>query len=252
MRKRIVGSSWKMHVNSIKDGVDLANKIRECVGHIEDTEVFILPTFPMIKFIADVFSGSKIGWGAQNVYFEEKGAFTGEVPIKVLKELGCSYVEIGHAERRALFNESDEIVNKKVKLCCNYNLVPIICIGETKEDLDNKVENIRIKTQVLWALNGLKKEDIKKIILAYEPVWAIGQKEAAKADYVQDMHEFIRKIIAEVYGSETAEAVRIIYGGSVSPESAKVLSKYKDIDGLFIGRFGLNSENLKSMVKTIG
>lgn len=251
MRKRIVGSSWKMHINSIKDGVNLANQIKELVGYIEDMDVFILPTFPMINFIADVFNGSKIGWGAQNVCFEEKGAFTGEVPIKILKELGCRYVEIGHAERRALFNESDEIVNKKVKLCCNYNLVPIICIGETKEDLDNKVQNIRIKTQVLWALNGLKEEDIKNIILAYEPVWAIGQEEAAKADYVKDMHKFIRGIIAEVYGAETAEAIRIIYGGSVSPESAKVLSKYKDIDGLFIGRFGLNAENFKSIVKNM-
>lgn len=251
MRKKIVGSSWKMHVNTIKDGVDLAKKIREYVGNIDDTDIFILPTFPMIKFIADIFDGSKIGWGSQNVCFEEKGAYTGEVPVEILKELECTYVEIGHAERRGLFNESDEIVNKKVRLCNKHNLVPIVCIGETKEDLDNKVQNIRIRTQVLWALDGLKKEDVKKVILAYEPVWAIGEKEAAKADYVQNMHKFIRGVIAEGYGNETAEAVRIIYGGSVSPESAKDLSRYKDIDGLFIGRFGLKPENFKSIVETM-
>lgn len=251
MRKRIVGSSWKMHINSITDGVELANGIKEAVGNIDETEVFILPTFPMIKFIADIFKGSNINWGAQNVCFEEKGAFTGEVPINVLKELECKYVEIGHAERRALFNETDEIVNKKVKLCCKHNLAPIVCIGETKTDLDNKVGKIKIRTQVLWALDGLSNEEVKNVILAYEPVWAIGQKEAAKADYVQEVHEFIRSVVDEVYGNEVAESIRIIYGGSVSPESAKVLSKYKDIDGLFIGRFGLNAENFKAMVKTM-
>ena len=252
MRKRIVGSSWKMHINSIKDGVDLAKEIRGYVGDIEETEVFILPTFPMIKFISDVFIGSKIRWGAQNICFEEKGPYTGEVPIQVVKELECSYIEIGHAERRALFNETDEIVNKKVRLCIKYNLVPVICIGETRKDLNNKVVDIRLKTQVLWALHGLSKEDIKKVIFAYEPVWAIGQKEAANADYVQKIHKFIRGVISKEYGSEISEAVRIIYGGSVSPESAKTLSKYKDIDGLFIGRFGLEAESFKNMVETMG
>jgi triosephosphate isomerase (TIM) len=250
MRRKIVGSSWKMHVNSINDGVELAKQIKEYVGNVEETEVFILPTFPMIKFVADVFNGSKIRWGAQNICFEEKGAYTGEVPIQVLKELDCTYVEVGHAERRALFNETDEIINKKVRLCSKHNLVPIVCIGETQEDLDNEVQNIRLKTQVLWALDGLNKEEVKKVILAYEPVWAIGQKEAANAEYVQNMHEFIRSIVSESYGSETAEAIRVIYGGSVSPESARVLTKFKDIDGLFIGRFGLKAENFQSMVET--
>jgi triosephosphate isomerase (TIM) len=250
MRKKIVGSSWKMHINSIKDGVELAKEIRNYVGEIEEADVFILPTFPMIKFISDVFKGSKIKWGAQNVCFEEKGAYTGEVPIQVLKELGCSYVELGHAERRALFNESDEVINKKVKLCIKHNLVPIVCIGETQEDLNNDVDDIRLKTQILWALEGINKEEAKNVIFAYEPVWAIGQKEAAEAEYVRNVHEFIRKVISDIYGSETSEEIRIIYGGSVSPESAKVLTKYDEIDGLFIGRFGLKAENFKSMVET--
>ncbi|SKA87722.1 triosephosphate isomerase [Clostridium sp. USBA 49] len=250
MRKKIVGSSWKMHINSIKDGIKLAEQIKENLGNVEDVEIFILPTFPMIKFIADVFKGSNIGWGAQNMCFEEKGAYTGEVPANILKELECAYVEIGHAERRVLFNETDEIVNKKVKLCYKYDLVPIVCIGETQKDLDNKLQNIKLKTQVLWALNGLEKEEMKKIIFAYEPVWAIGQSEAANPKYVQSVHEFIRNVIKEEYGSEVSENVRIIYGGSVSPESAKVLTKYNDIDGLFIGRFGLKAENFKSMIET--
>lgn len=251
MRKRIVGSSWKMHINSIEDGIELAQNIKEYVGNIKEVEVFILPTFPMIKFIADIFNKSNIGWGAQNVCSEEKGAYTGEVPINVLRELGCSYVEVGHAERRALFNESEESINKKVRLCSEYNLVPIICIGETQEDLNNNLEFVRIKTQILWALEGLSSEEVKRVILAYEPVWAIGQKQSAEAEYVQSIHKFIRKVIDERYGKDTAEEIRIIYGGSVSPESAKVLRKHNDIDGLFIGRFGLKAENFNNIVETM-
>lgn len=250
MRRKIVGSSWKMHINSIKDGVELAEQIKDYVGNVEAVEIFILPTFPMIKYIADIFKESKIGWGAQNMCFEEKGAYTGEVPAQVLKELECNYVEIGHAERRALFNETDEIVNKKVRLCYKYDLVPIVCIGETQEDLNNNVQDVRLQTQVLWALNGLEKDQIKRLIFAYEPVWAIGQAEAANPEYVQNMHKYIRSIIKKQYGREVSENIRIIYGGSVSPENAVELTQYEDIDGLFIGRFGLKAENFNSMVET--
>lgn len=250
MRKKIIGTSWKMHVNSIKDGVDLAKQIKDNLGNMDSVEIFILPTFPMISFLKDILEGSKIGWGAQNMCFAEKGAYTGEVPPQVLKELKCQYIEIGHAERRKLFNETDEIVNKKVKLSFKYGFVPIVCIGETQDDLDNKFENIRLKTQILWALNSLSRDEMKKVILAYEPVWAIGKQQAASPEYVQNMHEFMRKFIVSEYGEEVGNSIRIIYGGSVSPESSKLLMKQKDIDGLFIGRFGLKIENFKSIVNS--
>lgn len=250
MRKKIVGASWKMHINNLKDGTHLAQKIKEYVGNIYDVEIFILPPFPIIKYIADIFKDSKIGWGSQNICFEEKGAFTGEVPPQILKDLGCTYVEIGHAERRCMFNETNEIVNKKVKLSFKYQLTPVVCIGETKEDLDNNFQNIRLKTQVLWALDGLSKENISKIIFAYEPVWAIGQQESADAAYVENMHKYIRDVIKDEYGDEISNSVRIIYGGSVTPENSKVLMEQKDIDGLFIGRFGLNPSNFETIVKT--
>lgn len=249
MRKQIVGSSWKMHINSIKDGVDLAEQIKERVGNIDNLEIFILPTFPMIKFIADIFKGSNIGWGAQNMCFAEKGAYTGEVPPQILKDLECNYVEIGHAERRAFFNETDEIVNKKVKLSFKYGLTPIVCIGETQKDLDDEFHDIRLKTQVRWALDGLQISDMKKIIFAYEPVWAIGKQEAANPEYVQKTHAFIRNVISEEYGLDVGNSIRIIYGGSVSPESSKLLTKYEDIDGLFIGRFGLNGNSFESIIQ---
>ncbi|MGF7431914.1 triose-phosphate isomerase [Thermoanaerobacterium thermosaccharolyticum] len=251
MRKKIVGASWKMHINSIKNGLELAKEIKDYVGNIDDIEMFILPAFPMIKLIADILKGTSIKWGAQNMCFSEKGAYTGEVPPQILKELECNYVEIGHAERRMLFNERDETVNKKVKLSLKYGLIPIVCIGETQEDLDNNFQNVKLRTQVLWALNGIEKQEMREIIFAYEPVWAIGKQKTADPEYVQSMHSFIRNVIIENYGYEAGNSIRIIYGGSVSPESASLLTKYGDVDGLFVGRFGLNAQNFKSIVQSV-
>lgn len=248
MRKKIVGSSWKMHINSIYKGEELAKEIRNLVGKIDEIDIFIIPTYPMIPAISKIFQGSCIKWGAQNVSYIEKGALTGEVPPLVLKELGCTYVEVGHAERRANLNETDETVNKKIKLIFKYEMIPIICIGETLSDLNNNYGKLRLETQTLWALDGLNKDEIEKVVIAYEPVWAIGQSEAAKEDYVEEVHSFIRSVIADKYGEEVGQAVRIIYGGSVSPESAQKLCLKENVDGVFIGRFGLKAENFEKMV----
>lgn len=248
MRRKIIASSWKMHINSIVDGKNLAKDICDKVGNIEDIDIFILPTFPMIHTVSEAFKGSNIKYGAQNVCFAEKGAYTGEVPANVLKEIGCTYVELGHAERKAMFAENDILVNRKVKICEKYDLIPVVCIGETKEDLDNNVGKQTLKTQVEWALEGLSDDFRRKVILAYEPVWAIGQPKAARPEYVNEIHKYIRKIIEQEYGKEVANSIRVIYGGSVSPETAPDLVKYEDIDGLFIGRFGLKGENFKAMV----
>lgn len=250
MRKKVIGSSWKMHINSINEGILLAEEIKRLVSDSEETDLFILPSFPMIKDISNIFKDSNVKWGAQNVAFEETGAFTGEVPIEVLVELGCTYIEVGHAERREMFNETDDIINRKVKLCIKNNIVPIICIGETKKDLDNCLGKIRIKSQVLWAIEGLSKEKVESIIFAYEPVWAIGKAEPADKEYVQNIHYYIRKIISDELGKEVSEKIRIIYGGSVSAENSKELLDCKDVDGLFIGRFGLKSENFDKIVKS--
>ncbi|TDT50350.1 triose-phosphate isomerase [Fonticella tunisiensis] len=248
MRKKIVGSSWKMHIDSIYKGEELAKEIRNLVGKIDEIDIFIIPTYPMIPVISKIFQGSCIKWGAQNVSYIEKGALTGEVPPLVLKELGCTYVEVGHAERRANLNETDETVNKKIKLIFKYGMIPIICIGETLSDLNNNYGKLRLETQILWALDGLNKDEIEKVVIAYEPVWAIGQSEAAKEDYVEEVHSFIRSVITDRYGEEVGQAVRIIYGGSVSPESAQKLCLKENVDGVFIGRFGLKAENFEKMV----
>ena len=250
MRKPIVGTSWKMHIHSMVKGEDLAEGIHRSVGHIEEVEMFILPTFPMIPAIAKKLAKGTVKWGAQNICVMEKGAYTGEVPPLILKELGCSYIEIGHAERRAMFGETDKDVHKKVRLILEYDMIPVLCIGETEADKRDHVGNVRLHTQLLWSLNGLQIEEMKKVILAYEPVWAIGKEEAAGAEYVENIHRYIRSIVEKEYGRDVAQAIRIIYGGSVNPDNASLLIKQENVDGLFIGRFGLDPESFCQIVNT--
>jgi triosephosphate isomerase (TIM) len=243
MRKKIVGSSWKMHINTKSEVDSLAMEIVEGVKDVSNIDMFLIPSFPLIDHLAIILDNTNISWGAQNMAFVDFGAYTGEVPAPTLAELGCTYIELGHAERRANFNETDHSVNKKVKLCLDYKMTPLVCVGETKAEKEDGVGKIRVKTQVLWTLNGVNPEDVDKIIFAYEPVWAIGQSEGANADYVDDMHQFIRNVVAQDYGNDVAQSVRIIYGGSVKLESAYELISKKNIDGLFTGRFALTAKN---------
>ncbi|MBB6217369.1 triosephosphate isomerase [Anaerosolibacter carboniphilus] len=251
MRKKIIGASWKTHIHSMSEGKELAEGIKKRVGHLESVEIFILPTYPLIPAIADIFQDSNIKWGAQNISHADKGAFTGEVPPQILRELGCRYIEIGHAERRNFFHETDEMVAKKVKLILAHDMIPVVCIGESKEEKDEKLSDVKLKTQILWAMNGLDEEERKKVILAYEPIWAIGQEKAAKSDYVEDVHCFLRQVLQAEYGKESGDMIRIIYGGSVSPENATELAKKENIDGLFIGRFGLKAEGFEKITRAV-
>jgi len=250
MRRKIVGASWKMHVNSIAEGIELASGIHKEVGDIEDVDIFILPSFPLIKGVSDIFQSGNIGWGAQNMCFDIKGAYTGEVPAQMLKELNCKYIELAHAERKAFFNETDETVNKKIKICEDFDFTPVVCIGETEEDVQNGKGCESLKTQILTMLDGINREFAKKIILAYEPVWAIGKAETAGLEYIADMHGFIRQTIKIQFGEDVSEHIRIIYGGSVNPETSDDLLGLPNVDGVFIGRFGLNPKNFKKITES--
>ena len=248
MRRKIVGSSWKMHINTKSEVDVLAQEIVKGVQDIRHVDMFLIPAFPLIDHLSQILKDSNIAWGAQNMAFTDFGAYTGEVPAPTLSELGCTYIELGHAERRANFNETDHSVNKKVRLCLRYGLTPLVCIGETKSEKDDGVGKLRVKTQVLWALDGVDKQHMSNVVFAYEPVWAIGQTEGANADYVEDMHRYIRDVIATEYGNELAQSVRIIYGGSVKLENAFDLISKENIDGLFTGRFALAAKDRKSVV----
>jgi triosephosphate isomerase (TIM) len=251
MRKKIVGSGWKMHVNT-KSAVDtLAKEIVIGAKDVSNVDMFLIPTFPLIDHLANILRDSNVAWGAQNMAFVDYGAYTGEVPASTLADLGCTYIELGHAERRANFNETDHSVNKKVKLCLDIGLTPLVCIGETKSEKEDGVGRVRIKTQILWTLEGVGMAEVSKVIFAYEPVWAIGQSEGADADYVNDMHRFIRDVIASEYGNDIAQAIRIIYGGSVKLDGAHEYISKENIDGLFIGRFALEAKNFIAIVDLV-
>lgn len=245
MRKKIVGASWKMHINSIANGVSLAESLHQEVGNISDIDVFILPPFPLIKEVATIFKHGNIGWGGQNMCFAAQGAYTGEVPGLMLKELGCQYVELGHAERKAFFNETDQRVNQKLRLCQGLGLIPVLCIGEQKEDLRTGNELNELKRQILTMLDSLDPTFIQNVILAYEPVWAIGQAQTATLDYIEHIHAYLRSLIENHLGNQIANEIRIIYGGSVNPEISDELFQLPNVDGVFIGRFGLDPKNFK-------
>lgn len=248
MRKKIVGSSWKMHISSIEEATTLAQSILKKVGQRNDVDLFFLPPFVLIERIKNIFGSSNILVGAQNCAPIESGAMTGEVPINLLKEIGCHYVELGHAERKEYFNETNSMVAQKVKLCEKYDLVPIVCIGEKQSDIDLGQSEMTLKAQILWTLELLSEDYRKKVILAYEPVWAIGQTESADKEYIEKTHKLLRQIVRDNYSDDLADSIRIIYGGSVSPKTASELSSIEDVDGLFIGRFGLSGEGFESIV----
>ena len=250
MRRKVVGASWKMHVNTLEEGLALAQGIHQEVGQIRDVDIFILPAFPLIQGLSTIFKSGQIGWGAQNMCFETKGAFTGEVPAPMLKELNCQYVELAHAERKKFFNETDLTVNKKLRICQEFGFTPVVCIGETSEDLAQDRAQAALKEQVVTMLSGLNHDFLKQTILAYEPVWAIGKSKTAGLDYIQNMHCYIRNIVKEYFGQDVSDDIRIIYGGSVSCETSDELLGLNDVDGVFIGRFGLNPENFRKITES--
>ncbi len=242
MRKKIIGASWKMHKNTIEE-VEQFVKTVKGAPVFNKVESFLMPSFVFIPLLEKHLKQSPIGWGSQTMAFVDYGAYTGEVSVLALKEFNTGYIEIGHAERRAHFNETDEVVNKKVKLALDNGMIPVVCVGETKTEKDAGIGDESITVQVEAAFAGLSQKEVNKMIFAYEPVWAIGQKEGASASYVETQHQLIRRIIKAHHGESVANQVRIIYGGSVKKESAPALMQQANIDGLFIGRFGLDPYN---------
>jgi len=211
-------------------------------------EVVICPPFVCLGQVVDAVKGSNIKVGAQNMHFEENGAFTGEVSPVMLKDLGVEYVIIGHSERRQYFNETDETVNMKVKAAFDHKLIPIVCCGETLEEREGKITNEVLGRQIRKGLEGFAKEDIEKIIVAYEPIWAIGTGKTATDSQANEAIAYIRSVVGIMYGSETAEKVRIQYGGSVKPSTIKGQMEQPDIDGALVGGASLKASDFAAIV----
>ncbi|MCX7654209.1 MAG: triose-phosphate isomerase [Fervidobacterium sp.] len=212
-----------------------ANILVNALAGIGTFDIYIAPTFTALDRVREVINSSNVKLAAQNMYYEDSGAYTGEISAKMLKELNVSAVIIGHSERRKIFGETDELINKKIKKAISEGLTPIFCIGETLEERQKGLTFCVIEKQVKEGLYGLKKEDALKVVIAYEPVWAIGTGVVATPQQAQEAHEFVRKLLAQIYDTQTAENITILYGGSVTPENWFGLFVKKDIDGALVG-----------------
>ncbi len=250
MRKTIIAGNWKMY-KTIKEAIELSNGLKRELFKLDNQgiDVVLCPAFTALSEVYEVVSESDIMLGAQDLYWLDEGAFTGEVSGKMLKEAGCSFVIIGHSERRQFFAETNETVNKKIKAALANSLTPIVCCGETlKEREAGKTFDV-LKEHVQKGLTGINKEDTLKIVIAYEPVWAIGTGKTASSDQAQEAHKYIRDLLAKLYDAEVAVQVRIQYGGSVKPENITELMKQPDVDGALVGGASLQVASFADIVK---
>ncbi len=253
MRKKIVAGNWKMNT-LLKEGVALAQDINSGLKNItlpEDTEVIIAPPFTHITFADQVTDKTKIKIAAQNCAAETEGAFTGEVSAKMLKSANCSYVIVGHSERRAYYGDTSEILTKKTEQVLNNGMYPVFCCGEKLKEREAGKHFDVVKTQISEALFHFSAENFSKIIIAYEPVWAIGTGVTASKEQAQEMHNFIRKTVKGKYGYTIAENLTILYGGSVKPANAKDIFSMPDVDGGLIGGASLKADSFIDIVKAI-
>ena len=246
MRKAVIAGNWKMNY-SPADAVKVINELKPLVKDAT-CEVIICPTFVCLDAALKAAAGSNVKIAAQNMHFEENGAFTGEVSPKMLQDMGIEYVVLGHSERRQYFNETDEALNKKVKAAFAHKLTPILCCGETLEQRESGVTDTFIASQIKADLDGLSKDLAEKVIIAYEPIWAIGTGKTATKEQANETIAAIRKVVLEMFGKEVADKVRIQYGGSVKPNSIKDQMAMSDIDGALVGGASLKAEDFSQIV----
>ncbi len=247
-RKPIIAGNWKMN-KTTAEARDLAQKMIPLVSEVKERDIVLAPPFTSLQAVAEAIRGTSVGLSAQNMHWEEKGAFTGEVSAEMLLDLGCKYVIIGHSERRQYFGETDETVNKKVKQAFKKGLVPIMCVGETLAEREAGRLNEIINRQVTGGLKDIGADDMKKAVIAYEPVWAIGTGKTATPDQANEVHALIRQKVKSLYSTEIAESLRIQYGGSVTPENVSQLMAKPDIDGALVGGASLKPESFAALVK---
>jgi len=250
IRKTIIAGNWKMY-KTISEAIELATKLKRGLYELEESviDIVICPPFTALSEVAEVIADSNIRLGAQDAFWENEGAYTGEVSCRMLKDVGCSFVIVGHSERRQFFGETDETVNKKIKAALKEGLVPIMCIGETLEERERNETFKVLAHQLKEGLKGIDGNQMLKITIAYEPVWAIGTGRTATPQQAQEAHHFIRNEVKGVYGGEVADLVRIQYGGSVKPDNIAELIKQPDIDGALVGGASLKAEAFSEIVK---
>lgn len=246
MRKPIIAGNWKMH-KVTDEALDLVNKIKDKINET-DVEVVVCSSFVALSEIKKAISGSNLKLGAQNMHWEDEGAYTGEISANMLKYIGVDYVIIGHSERRQYFNESNETVNKKVIKAIETGLKPIVCVGETLEEREDQKTFDIIKEQVLAAFDNVNKDGALNTVVAYEPIWAIGTGKTASSNEANEVISYIRSLIKDKYGVEVSEEIRIQYGGSVKPANVTEIMNETDIDGALVGGASLDAEKFLEVV----
>lgn len=246
MRKPIIAGNWKMN-KTIAEALDFAKQL-EGSALSPDVDAVICAPYLSLQSLVEVLRPSAIKVGAQNLHFEDAGAFTGEVSAQMLREIGVDYVIIGHSERRQYFGETDETVNKKLIKALASELIPILCVGESLEERETGKTNDIIEGQIKKGLQNISAEEIERVVIAYEPIWAIGTGKTATSEQANEVCVFIRKILAELFGTTASERVRIQYGGSVKPSNIKEIMEQSDIDGALVGGASLIAEDYLQLV----
>jgi triosephosphate isomerase len=248
IRKKLIAGNWKMNKTSA-DAVALAKDIVFAAGAQADVDVVVCPPFTALEGVATAIDGSLVKMGAQNMHFEASGAFTGEISAPMLRALFATHVILGHSERRSLFAETDAFVNKKVLAALKHQLRPILCVGESLAEREAGATLKVVQTQIEGSLEGVSKELATNLVLAYEPVWAIGTGKVATAEQAQEVHGFIRGLLTKLFGEPAAQRIRILYGGSMKPANAAELLAQKDIDGGLIGGASLEARTFVELIK---
>lgn len=248
MRRPIITGNWKMN-ETIDQSLDLVTKLKSEVAEVNDVDIVVCPPFTSLFAVGKAIRGANIFLGAQDIYWEEKGAYTGEVSPGMLTNVGCQYVIIGHSERRHLFGEANQSVNRKVKAALKFGLTPIMCVGERLEERERRVTEGVVREHITRGLESLSKEEVLKMVIAYEPVWAIGTGKTATPDQAQEVHSFIRRLLGELYNEVIASQIRIQYGGSVKPDNISDLMRQEDIDGALVGGASLDARSFAQIIK---
>ncbi|AWI08875.1 triose-phosphate isomerase [Ereboglobus luteus] len=247
IRKKLIAGNWKMN-KTATEAAPLAQEIVAAAGRNTDVDIVVCPPFTALETVGKIVDGSSVKLGAQNMHHEASGAYTGEISAAMLRDLFASYVLLGHSERRSYFGETDAFINKKVTASLKNQLKPILCVGETLAEREAGTTLKVVQTQVEVGLEGVSNDDITNVVIAYEPVWAIGTGKVATTEQAQEVHAFIRELLTKLYGEALAQKIRILYGGSMKPANAPELLAQKDIDGGLIGGAALESRSFLELI----
>jgi len=247
LRRALIIGNWKMH-KTVEEAVAYARVLSGGFTARADRDVAIAPPFTALHALSSILKNSAIALCAQNVHWEQQGAFTGEVSAPMLLDAGCRFVLVGHSERRALFGESNDEVNRKTRAALRAGLSPVLCVGETLDEREADQTLSVLRRQLKEGLNNISADDIRRSIVAYEPVWAIGTGKTATPEQAQEVHDFIRQFLERIYGKGLAAEIRVIYGGSVNPDNAGSLMGQKDIDGVLVGGASLDAGSFRKII----